>query len=158
MAHVDYNVVVQELLKGLAPLDSPIVKAACMTRAAQLSEYRTIRFGGGRQTGKTKAVIDIAAKSPDTTLIISPDRTLGSDLVRRWREECGDLPFPTMWTNAFYDENGRRGRSPMIVDGPHFDTIIIDEAGLYFAHYKHASTYKGLAGVSRDNAVVYLVG
>lgn len=158
MTHVNYNVVVQELLKGVVPLDSLIVRAACMSRAAQLSEYRTVRFGGCRQTGKTKVVIDIAAKSPDTTLIISPDRTLGSDLVRRWGKECGDLPYPTMWTNAFYDEDGRRGRSPMIVDGPHFDTIIIDEAGLYFAHYKHAATYKGFAGVSRDDVVIYLVG
>lgn len=51
--HVNYNIVVEELSKGLTNLDSKDNPFTDRYGAKALSEFRTIRYGTGRQDLQT---------------------------------------------------------------------------------------------------------
>jgi len=158
MTHVDYDLVVKELLKGVVPLNGELAACINVPRHSQISEFRTVGFTGARQSGKTRFVRNLALKSPDTTMIIFPESELRDQFEREWVETFGDLKKPVTWTYGFYSEHERRGRSPVIGDYPQFDTVIIDDCNRYFAKWSHAKTFKAISNVVTDDITVYLVG
>lgn len=159
MARVDYNAVVEELMKGVVALDSDTAMCINGPRHRQIAEFRTIGFTGTRQTGKTNWMRDFAAVHPDETLIIFHDSMLGEDFQRRWESTMGDATPPSVFRGPFYETDQRRGISfnPIRVPGQ-FKYVLIDDANRYFAKYSHSKTFKGIAEVVGDDVIVILVG
>lgn len=158
MTRVNYNAVVEELLKGVVALDSERAMCINSPRYRAIAEFRTIGFRGTRQTGMTHTVRNLALKDNGKTLIVFPDRTLRESFEQRWEQELSGVPKPFIWGGAFYSEQERRGKSPIIGDCNQFDTIIIDEASRYFGLFSYDKTFRAISGVASDNVVVYLAG
>jgi len=159
MARVDYDAVVEVLMKGVVALDSDIAQCINGPRHIQIAEFRTIGFTGTRQTGKTNWMRDFAARHPDETLIIFHDSLLSTDFQRRWELTMGGTRQPSVYRGPFYQADDRRGISfnPIRVPGQ-FKYILIDDANRYFAKYSHNKTFKGIAEVVGDDVIVILVG
>lgn len=158
MTRVNYNAVVEELLKGVVALDSD--RALCINgpRYQAIAEFRTIGFRGTRQTGMTHAVRNLALRDTGKTLIIFPDLTLRDAFEQRWEQELSGVPKPFIWGGAFYSEQERRGKWPILGDCRQFDTVIIDDASRYFGLFSYDKTFRAIDGVASDNVVVYLAG
>lgn len=159
MARVDYNAVVEELIKGIVPLDSDTAQRINGPRHIQLAEFRTVGFTGTRQTGKTKWMLDFAAKHPDETLIIFHDSMMRMVFEQRWKTTMGDARQPSLFRGPFYPTDDRRGISFSPIRAPgQFKYVLIDDANRYFAKYSHNKTFKGIAEVVDDDVIVILVG
>lgn len=158
MTRVNYNAVVEELLKGVVALDSDTVKRMDGPRHLAIAEFRTIGFRGARQTGMTNTVRNLSLKEKGNTLIIFPDSTLRDSFEQQWDHELNGVPKPFIWSGAFYSEQERRGNRTIIGDCKQFDTIIIDDASRYFGLFSYDKTFRAFSGIGSDNVIVYLVG
>jgi len=68
MATINYDAIAQELKRGLIDNENTAAHL-CMDKPMLLKELYTLAFGGPRQTGKTKWMIEHLIRDPDSRLI-----------------------------------------------------------------------------------------
>lgn len=144
---INYDFVVQELSKGLIALDSEEALRCNMLPHLALAEFRTIRFGSGRQCGATSHMLKMLYHHDGKSLVLVPSLPM-VNAVR------------TRYLNAHHDVV----RSPTILpDYPDhirhvkFSQVFILDAGIYFNKYSYDRVFKYLAECTTPDVTIYLI-
>lgn len=144
---INYDLVVKELSKGLVSIDSATARRCNMLPHIALQEFRTIRYGAGRQKGVTTHAVELASWFRGEVLYLIHSPILRDNVMKRYEEQlavnceltvlCGYLP-----------ENWQPKK---------FGLVIVDEAGFFFNKFSYDKIYRSLAPLVTDNVVIHLI-
>ncbi|EGH2802947.1 hypothetical protein ID964_004478 [Salmonella enterica] len=144
--HVNYNIVVEELSKGLTDLDSKDNPFTDRYGPDALSEFRTIRYGSGRQTGLTDFAVELAKNHKGEVLFVNPKGFLEDDVI--YRLGLDDLPENITQIIGY----------PSARDKVKYSLVIVDNAGVFFGIFRHKKFFRLLANSVTKDVVVHLMG
>ena len=144
---INYDLVVQELSKGLVALDDEIALRWNMLPHIALSEFRTIRYGAGRQNGVTDYIAKLAGEHPGPVLVLTHAAPLRDEFMFRVE---GKYPGKSNTTSLC-------GRFPENWRVEKFSLVIIDEAGFFFKKFDYDTMYRSLATQTTDDVVIHLI-
>ncbi|QVW55240.1 hypothetical protein pEaSNUABM29_00200 [Erwinia phage pEa_SNUABM_29] len=147
MTPIDYDVVVKELSKGLIALDSDIAKSCNMMPHIALSEFRTIRYGAGRQKGVTTHAVDMAAKFDGHVLYLIHNVSLRDDVVRRYTKKSTGISSLTSLC-GYLPENWQ---------GQKYGLVLVDEASFFFHKFSYDKIFRSLATMVESDVVIHLI-
>ncbi|ANZ48540.1 hypothetical protein BIZ78_gp035 [Erwinia phage vB_EamM_Caitlin] len=144
---INYDLVVKELSKGLIALDSDVAKQCNMLPHIALSEFRTIRYGAGRQKGVTEFVTKLAGEHQGPVLVLTHATPLRDEFIFRVE---GNYPGKNNITSlsGYFPENWRAEK---------FSLVVIDEAGFFFKKFGYDKMYRSLATQTTDDVVIHLI-
>lgn len=144
--HVNYNIVVEELSKGLTDLDSKDNPFTDRYGAKALSEFRTIRYGTGRQTGLTDFAVELAKNHKGKVLFVNPKGFLEDDVLFRLGLE--DLPENITQIIGYQ----------MGTEKEKYSLVIVDNAGIFFSIFRYMKFFRLLANSVTKDVVIHLMG
>lgn len=147
MTPINYNLVVEELSKGLIALDSDEAKRVNFMPHIQLSEFRTIRYGAGRQKGVTNHGVGTAAKFHGNVLYLVHNHVLRSDVMERFHTQSKGSSYLTTLA-GYLPENWQ---------GDKYGLVIVDEAGFFFNKFSFDKIYRSLATMTTPDVVIHLI-
>ncbi|QOC54696.1 hypothetical protein pSALSNUABM04_236 [Salmonella phage pSal-SNUABM-04] len=144
---INYDLVVQELSKGLIALDSETALRCNMLPHIALSEFRTIRYGAGRQKGVTEYISKLAAEHNGPVLVLTHAVALRDEFMFRVE---GNFPGKDNITSlcGYFPDNWRVEK---------FSLVIVDEAGFFFKKFGYDKIYRSLATQTTDDVVIHLI-
>lgn len=144
---IDYNAVVKELSKGLIALDSEEALRCSMAPHIALSEFRTIRYGAGRQKGVTTHALDIASKFNGNVLYLLHSLTLREEIMKRYQKLPSKSDSLTIMC-GYLPENWRSEK---------FGLVVVDEASFFFNKFSYSKVYRSLVDVVTPDVVIHLI-
>ncbi|QVW56383.1 hypothetical protein pEaSNUABM6_00247 [Erwinia phage pEa_SNUABM_6] len=144
---INYDLVVQELSKGLVALDSRTAIDCHMLPHIALSEFRTIRYGAGRQKGVTETAAQLAGKHNGPALVLTHAVVLRDSFIARYAERFPGKSNATVHC-GYLPENWRTEK---------FSLVVVDEAGFFFKKFGYDKIYRSLVPVVTDDVVIHLI-
>lgn len=147
MTPINYYTVVEELSKGLIALDSDVARQCSMMPHVALSEFRTIRYGAGRQKGVTTHAVDMAAKHHGKVLYLVHSVALRDEILRKFHEKASGNGWLTVLC----------GYLPEKRQVEKYSLVIVDEAGFFFHKFSYDKFFRGLATTVEPNVVIHLI-
>lgn len=141
---IDYDLVVQELSKGMDDISSQAVVNMAPTRELFLGEFRTLHLGAGRQKGMTNWMYD---QLTEDTLVLVHGR-MYNFIKSDYKDFRPDGPEATFLPAKTFHQyvNTRKWKKVFVVD-----------SGIYFYHNKYNTFYKRLASMVDDDVVIYML-
>lgn len=143
---INYDLVVQELSKGLVGKEDDIALCMNLLPHLALAEFRTIRYGSGRQRGVTAHAVKTAATNKGKTLYFVHSAPLRDELIQRL--EAAGIREGVTVVVGYLPENWQ---------GETYDTVIIDETGFFFNKFSFDKIYRSLVPVVSDDVVIHLI-
>lgn len=147
MTPINYNLVVKELSNGLVALDSDEAKRLNFLPHIELSEFRTIRYGAGRQKGVTTHAVDMAANHRGNVLYLVHSVALRDDVMNKFHDKASGNGWLTTLC-GYLPENWQ---------GEKYSLVIVDEAGFFFNKFSFDKIYRSLATMVTPDAVIHLI-
>lgn len=141
---INYDLVVQELSKGLDRISSQAVVNMAPTREIFLGEFRTLHLGAGRQKGLTSWMYN---QLTEDSLVLVHGR-LFEVVKNNYKALRPDGPEATFLPAKTFHQyvNTRKWKKVFVVD-----------SGIYFYHNKYNTFYKRLATMVDDDVVIYML-
>jgi len=143
----DYQAIVNELIKGCTPEIKLSTYNPRISRVERLKYYRTIRFSGARQTGKTKWCLDFLFSNKDNAIVFTNSK---KENVEN-RILCPG--FLDYYLNTIRDSDWIE--IPFLEKAPKF--VIVDNASSYL-HFHSKMLYSWIANTADEDPVIILVG
>jgi len=144
---IDYDLVVQELSKGMWETDSEQVACFAQDLPTTLLEFRTLRLGAGRQRGSQQWVVEKFGENPGHTLILSPHIDMNTDIHVAIIDAFGLEKRKTgMMLGNDVPDHMRLFK---------FNRVYILDAGIYFSKFKLSKVYEHLATCTTDDVIIY---
>ncbi|ANZ48267.1 hypothetical protein ASESINO_254 [Erwinia phage vB_EamM_Asesino] len=156
MTPINYNLVVKELSNGLVALDSDEAKRLNFRPGLDLSEFRTIRYGAGRQRGVTAHAVDMAAKHRGSVLYLVHAVALRDEVVEKFHAKASGDGWLTVHS-GYLPENWQNATGSGLSGYEKFSLVIVDEAGFFFNKFSFDKIYRSLADVVTPDVVIHLI-
>lgn len=156
ITRIDYRAVVKELSKGLIELDSDEARSCGFLPHIALSEFRTIRYGAGRQKGVTTHAVDMSAKFHGSVLYLVHNEALRCEVVEKFHEKAAGNGWLTVHCN-YLPEGWKRATGAGISGYEKFGLVIVDEAGFFFNKFSYDKIYRSLVDVVTPDVVIHLI-
>ena len=148
---IQYDLIVQELSKGLTPLSSSVVLSLKVERFKQLMEFRTIKYGSCRQSGNTESIGQYCQTSRNYFLGDVLYLHLNSAAVEYFKRRFVDSST-TEWLDVM------TVRKFMGTDyNKKYSTVFIDDSWLAASKVGINKIYRQLANIVTDDVVIHLV-
>jgi len=144
---INYDLVVQELSKGLEPLDGEMALTVNYIRYLAISEFRTLRYGSGRQKGATSHIVDLIGKHEGPVLFLTHVTPLRDEYMRRHQLAYPDNNNVTSLC-GYFPENWQADK---------FSLVVIDDAGFFFNKFSYGKIFRSLADAVTDDVVIHLI-
>lgn len=173
----DYQAIVNELIKGCKSEHSNAatsIKDLCErngytaqnARIEVLKEYRTIRFGGGRQSGKTRFGLELLRENIDDTIVFMKDNSSVTSTITSWVNQYGDSVSPDFQKKLIsrilgqavlkdYNPSYPFFKKDVMKKAPKY--IVIDEASNHL-HFFVKSLYEWVSKTADSDPIIILVG
>ncbi|AFQ96697.1 hypothetical protein G173_gp152 [Erwinia phage phiEaH2] len=156
MTPINYNLVVKELSNGLVALDSDEALSLAMLPHVELSEFRTIRYGAGRQKGVTEHAINMAAHHRGSVLILVHHEALRNEAMRKFHAKASGDGWLTVHC-SYLPENWKQATGSGLSGYEKFSLVIVDEAGFFFNKFSFDKIYRSLVDVVTPDVVIHLI-
>lgn len=156
MTPINYKLVVKELSNGLVALDSDEAKQLGLLPHIELSEFRTIRYGAGRQKGVTQHAVEMAAAHKGSVLVLVHHEALRNDVGRKFHAIASGDGWLTTHV-GYLPENWKLGTGAGLSGYEKYSLVIVDEAGFFFNKYSFDKIYRSLADVVTPDVVIHLI-
>lgn len=125
------------------------------SRVEALVEYRTVTNSALHGDVAKRIVNTLSKVNPHDTLLISSNRELST----RWALDLGyGSPKgmrPTLWNGSFYNNSGKRGKSPESTLDKKFDVVVFLDSDNYFDKYALSRTYTNLDRFVDPDVIIF---
>lgn len=172
MTYPDYQGIINELVKGLTPESHPWTEILRCDRISRLREFRTMRLGGGRQSGKTSSLVERLITDTDSILFVK-SAIIRESIIKDWKtrleSNISTMNFLTpadanfheriVSQHAFGSSDNQTKRNffekPIMKKAPKL--VMIDDASFH-VHFFVNVLYDWIAETADPDPVIVLMG
>lgn len=149
-----------ELRKFLEPyigdlhVMTPGMRMDTRARVEALAHFRTVKNTYLQREKAKQFILELSKVHPNGTLLISGNR----DLSTHWAIELARTTVkgnrPALWNGPFYNNGGKRGKSPESLLNGKYDVVVFLDSDNYFAKYISSRTYTNLDRFVNPDVVI----